>query len=220
MGRVLALVLMVLLVMGNGPAHAATDWRDAAVTVALSTVSMQNVVTGEDGIQRYETVCTAFSIDEARGLFLTAFHCLGEVQNYRLDWQMAWVVYQNPSLDLAVLQTMGVKRTALKPRTAPIAAGLPIAMFGHAFGFEVPTLRPAWVSHPYMLIVPIKAQFPTLDGRFMVVSIPPIGGMSGGPIVDTEGRVVAITQMGNIYMGLGQPIEVILEATGPFWAGR
>jgi hypothetical protein len=35
--------------------------------------------------------------------------------------------------------------------------------------------------------------------------------------VDTDGNVMGIVQMGNQVTGLGQPIDVILRATAPFW---
>lgn len=218
MGRLIALVLMVGLVMGAGPSHAADEWVEAAAIAARSTTSVQEMVTDEAGIQSVQTVCTAWSIDEQRGMLVTAFHCIGD--GMRVNWQIAWVVYANPTLDLAVLQSPGVRLPALKPRTRPILAGLSIAGFGHAYGWEVPLFRAGHVSHPYMLVPPVKDAYPTLDGRFLVTDFAPIGGMSGGPMLDVEGKVVSITQMGNGVQGLGQPIDVILRATAGFWEGQ
>ena len=220
MGRVIALVVMVALMMGTGPtAHAANEWVRAASQVAVSTASVQNLVTDEAGVESLQTVCTAFSIDEQRGMFMTANHCIDSKQ-IRVNWSIAWVVKADVALDLAVLQSPGVRLPALKPYTGIILAGMDIAAFGHAYGWELPLFRAGHVSHPYMLVPEVKAQFPHLDGRFMVTDFALIGGMSGGPIVTPDGFIISINQMGNGVQGLGQPIDVILKATAGFWEAR
>ena len=220
MGRVVALVLMVALVMGSGPsAHAANEWVSAARVVAVSTASVQNLETTEDGVEHVETVCTAFSIDESRGMFLTANHCT-DTKQLRINWNIAWVVKQDVALDLAVIQSPGVRLPALRPYLGVILAGMDVAGFGHAYGWELPVIRAGHVSHPYLLVPEVKAAYPYLDGQFMVVDFALIGGMSGGPIVTPDGLVISLNQMGNGVQGLGQPIEVILRATAGFWAGQ
>jgi hypothetical protein len=207
MGRVFRLVAVVLMLLAV-PAGAVNEWVSVGNMLVRSTASVQQYVTHDDGTQSWQTVCTAFSIDEHRQLFMTAAHCLDNP--IKVDWQNAWTVYENGALDLAVLQSPGVKRPALKPRTAPIPFGLDVASFGHAYGYETPQLRAGIVAHPEALI-------PELKQTFLVFLPAPIGGMSGGPIVDSEGKVVAITQRGNGFNGLGKPVQVLISATGPFW---
>jgi S1-C subfamily serine protease len=180
---------------------------------------VQNVVTDDAGIESLQTVCTASSIDEQRGMFLTANHCVNSKQ-VRVNWQIAWVVKADVKLDLAVLQSPGVRLPALKPYTGIILAGMDIASFGHAYGWELPLFRGGHVSHPYMLVPEVTAAYPYLDGRFLVMDYALIGGMSGGPVVNPDGLLVSINQMGNGVQGLGQPIDVILGATAGFWAGQ
>ena len=164
----------------------------------------------EDGV--WGTVCTAFSIDQQRGLFLTAAHCLAE--NMTLDGQIAWVVYRNEKLDLAVLESRGAYRPALKPCAENAKVGDMVVAVGHAYGLPVLSARIGHVAIAY-------AEIPFAQGGtnfFMVTDFALIGGMSGGPMLGETGCVIAINQQGNAMTGLGAPIEVITAATRQFWA--
>lgn len=214
MGRMLALLLAVVM-MVSIPTHTAQlEWTDVARRLAVSTVSVQGNVSETETLDM-QTICTGFSIDEQRSLFLTAQHCKTNVM--RVDWQIATLVYEDIALDLMVLQSPGVKRPALRPRTGAVQAGLSIGMFGYAYGFESPVLRVGIVSNPEMLVPSVPAE---RNKTFMVVMPAPIGGMSGGPIVDGEGAVVGIVQMGNYWDGLSKPVQMVLKATSGFWEGR
>jgi S1-C subfamily serine protease len=182
----------------------------------LPVASIQQLVQVGPDAFRWQTVCTAFSIDEKRGLFMTAAHCLPEVTGQlTLDGHVAWVVYQNADLDLAVLESRGAVRPAMVPCVANAALGDEVIAIGHAYGFPVAQARRGHVAAPYMEL-PI-AQGSAESKWFMVVDFALIGGMSGGPMISLDGCVVAINQQGNDAIGLGKPIEVIMAATRQFW---
>ena len=202
---------VIAVMLGLEFSHAQSMWASVAEKVLPSIVSVQLESTDEHtGEKSYGTACSGFAIDAQRQLFMTAAHCRGEGR-VGVNHEIAWVVYENATLDLMVLQSVGVSVPALTPRTEPITTGLAVAGVGHAYGFELPQMRTSVVSHPYMMIPPLKRFFLVFDQA-------PIGGQSGGPIVDASGNVVGIIQMGNAYTGLAQPIEVILKASSAFWA--
>ncbi len=206
-------VVLLTLTLTLSANITASSWIAAVDKVLPSVVSIQ-VESADDqtGEKSYSTACSGFTIDEQRQLFMTAAHCRG-IGRLGVNHEIAWVVYENYELDLMVLQSVGVRLRALQPRTDPIVAGMDVASIGHAYGFELPQARTSIVSHPYMLIPPLKRSF-------MVTSQPPIGGQSGGPFIDQQGFVVGIVQMGNAYTGLGKPIDVILKATAAYWQMR
>jgi len=166
MRRVFLLVFTTLVLACATPTRA--DWPSALQQTLRSIASVQHVITGEDGMQSRQTVCTAFSIDKNRQLLLTAAHCLADALT--VDGQIAWVVYVNPELDVAILQAPGVRREAIAPRVAPVYVGLEIVAVGHAYSYEVPMVKAGLVSNPYMLI-------PELKLSFLIVTTGFVGGM-------------------------------------------
>lgn len=204
-----ALALAVMLV---SPATAAAP--------SLSPIaSIQHYVQVDaQGTKDWRTVCTAFSIDEKRGLFMTAAHCLPEPgASLTLDSQIAWVVYQNDALDIAVLESRGAVRPQLVPCAQNAGVGDVVVSIGHAYGLPTPMARVGHVAIAYAEI-PFAAGG---SGHFMVIDTALIGGMSGGPMLSIEGEapcVVALNQQANAVTGLGKPIEVIMANTRQFWA--
>lgn len=66
----------------------------------------------------------------------------------------------------------------------------------------------------------VDATVEYLSGKWTVFDQPGIGGMSGGAIVDTDGKVVSVTQMSDrSQVGLGRGIGEIYAATKAFWKG-
>jgi S1-C subfamily serine protease len=180
------------------PALATTGWTAVAARVAAASARVEHAG---------RTVCSAFSIDEQRGLFMTAYHCLGEALT--LDGHIAWTVYAHRDLDLAVLETRGVRKPALVPGPAAVV-GQPIAAFGWGYGLNEPLFRTGVVSAVGLVI-------PELSGAWLTTDFSLVGGQSGGAMVDAEGRVISINLMGSSAVGLGRSITDILAATAPFW---
>ena len=78
--------------------------------------------------------------------------------------------------------------------------------------------RTAYVAAAKMVLFKMPGTFVVYDTTF-------IGGMSGGPIVDTNGRVVGMVQFdimsrGLVIAGGGRSMVDIYEATKDFWSKR
>ncbi len=166
-------------------------------------------MTNEDGV---EGKCSAFSIDERRNLFLTAGHCIGT--DLKLDGFQAAVVYTSKAHDLAVLVCFGVNMRALTPSTQTMQRGTPVATFGYGYGWIKIMLRSGEVAIPDIQINELGGE------RFLIANFTLVGGMSGGPMVDTDGRVVSINQLGDGFVGLGRTLDVIMAVTAPYWQHR
>ena len=206
--RSLIVALVATLVIST---HAfALSWGAVAERVQKSLAYLTMIVETEPGVFIPGT-CTAFSINEARHIYLTAAHCTGI--DMKLDGNPVGMLYRNDTNDLMVLQTVAPGKPALKPRTKDIKQGLSVASFGFGWGWDQPMIRTGIVS-----IADISPK--DFGNRpHTLFDFPFIGGMSGGPIVDSDGHVVSIVQQSNTreVAGMGQTLTVMLEATRMYW---
>lgn len=149
-------------------------------------------------------ICSALSINEDKGYFLTADHCI-LTGNLRLDDQIAWLVYENANLDLAVIESPGAAAPAFKPSTLPQYNGMAVQAIGYANAWSI-------LQHTHGYISSITPDILFFD--FFLVH-----GMSGGPILDTNGDVIAISQRINdqCNCSFSTSTEDIVKATGKFW---
>ena len=134
--------------------------------------------------------CTAFSINGREGYYLTAYHCVEyAVSDLRLAKDdPVGVVKVDKDADLALL-TSPIKRLGLKWRPTLAPRGTRVWAAGYAFGQADFYTTSAVVAHTWdspFLVTPPGYVF---YGNF-------IGGMSGGPIVDEDLKVVSIVQHG------------------------
>ena len=209
--RLPALVLSFLLLVT--PAFS-FDWGPVVTRVEKSVVQISHITAEEhlsiaSGMQ---AACTGFSINRAKGYFLTASHCKGE--EMRINRSTAWMLYESVAEDLMVLSAAVVRKPALRPSTQHMTRGMEVFSLGYAYGLDEPLFRFGHVSHPGM-----KLDYGMAYGKgtFFIIDITSIGGMSGGPVLDAEGKVVSIIQLGDGMSGLGRPIGVILAHTGQYW---
>lgn len=207
MKRVLvAVVLMaVLALQGIRPVDAA-DWSRVAARLQSSTVAIACA-------NHAQNTCTAFSINRDQGLYMTAAHCVpasysaDEVDEPRIDGQPFTIVFLSTELDLAIVQA-AVKRPALEPRATPLLVGSEVVSYGYGYGSPAPILRTGVISG-FMADASTGAEWQMLDNAL-------VGGMSGGPIVDREGKVVGVNSKSDGLSGLSLSIGQILRAT-QFW---
>ncbi len=184
-------------------------WEEAQTIVERSTARVDSQNT--DGAWG---VCTAFSINEDEHYFLTAYHCLADV--VYVDRQIAWVVYSDEARDLAVLESPGAAKPALRAGDKP-RAGMSAAAYGFGAGFQIAQFRVgkiAAIGQPLSEVTEEQTNQSVFmfDQGFM-------HGMSGGPVVDIYARVLGIVQLGDraAAIGFGRQIEDILAATSKFW---
>jgi S1-C subfamily serine protease len=134
--------------------------------------------------------CTAFSVDQARGRFITAGHCatgavtLGGITFAEID--------RDADADLVLLQTNRGSLPALKLGSAPRTGDATIAV-----GYPLKSPRPMVLPSMY------QGQFDAWDDGhdFAIFSGNSMPGMSGGPIVNLRGDVVSVV------LGGGNPSQ-------------
>ena len=205
MRSLLAIVLALLLIV---PVPAgAFNWSGVAAKLKASSFSLKTW----DG----KEYCSGWVIDNRRDFGITADHCVhggwAETGIF-VDGIEALKVDGNEELDYAVLWIPGINRPELKPQHNPLRVGWEIAAFGSA-------REAGMYDHLRVgIISAVNARVDDLEGRWTVFDQPGIGGMSGGPIVDTKGRVVSMTQRSDRRMiGIGKSIGEIWRASRAFW---
>ena len=138
-------------------------------------------------ITRQHPVCTAFSVNESKGYWMTAAHCLAVGEDGQLDGQALEVLAADPEIDLAVLT--GPRRPAFQLATTAPEIGDDVVVIGYAFGSRSPLVLFGRMSNPAANVY----EGVTLS----VVDLTSGGGASGGPTIDASGRVFCVHQLGN-----------------------
>src|SRR3990167_4712287 len=201
------------LLLVAAPAFA-MDWSAAAAKMMASSVEIKD--------KSGQTYCTGFVIDNERDFVLTADHCMHEANGADsaavVEGKNAWEIQGDGLFDYAVLNIPGIDKPALRPPTKPLKTGNQVGSFGFGAGINPGMFRTAYVAAAKMVLFKMPGTFVVYDTTF-------IGGMSGGPIVDTNGRVVGMVQFdimsrGLVIAGGGRSMVDIYEATKDFWSKR
>lgn len=207
-----ALVLFVLpAVTGCVPKTAAP----ASVMPAPLIVQMTQAV-GPVGSAEAGAFCTAVSINQARRYWLTAAHCVSDLQMaYTVRDAPAVVVMRDVLQDLAVLVVpdLDVPGRPLS-RTAP-AAGQWVAVAGYQglTGMQAPVLTFGWIAHPTLVLFPDAPE--PWNKPFMLIQAAGAPGSSGSPVLNSAGELVSIVQA-SWTRGWGQ---MIMTASAESLAG-
>jgi S1-C subfamily serine protease len=213
MKAIVALTLAFLLLPVSACAQ---SWADVVgrVDPSLARIEFTAVVpTWFGGTQEVKASCTAFSINEQYGYFMTAAHCLnnGTTETLTLDGFPARLLYREVMLDLAVIAA-DLHKPAMVPSAAVLRKGDEIATLGYGYGLHDSLFRAGHVANPLVDL----AQF-ELPNLWLAFDNGYIGGMSGGPVFDRDGYVVGLVQLSDEYSGFGITIATILEETSAFW---
>lgn len=187
----------------------AHDWGGTIALVQPSVVKLSHT---NEQYPDHVSACSGFVIShiDNSSVVMTAHHCLGP--DMKVNGYGASTMLDHEGLDVGILRVPGFLRPTIKPNRGRIRAGHLVAAVGYGFSLAEPLSVMGHVSHPSL-------PFPNEPGQWFVFDEPFIGGMSGGPIVDYNGRVVSvIAQTDPINdLGYGRPINDLWELTRPFW---
>lgn len=208
MKRLLAAAAIALACSIHPSASPAT-WAQVSNQTEKSIVRLTMTIS-EDG-QEFDSVCTGEVIDNQRDFVLTADHCIGT--SMKADGLDASPLWENKDADLAVLQVPGIDKPEIVPSFGKLAKGDEVATVGYGYGQEQPIFRHGFVANP-----DAPLPYPGFgSGKYVSLDTTYIGGMSGGPVVNQDGRMVGIVQLGDQTTGWGRGISYILKLTRTFW---
>jgi len=163
--------------------------------------------------------CTAFSINDAKDYFLTAAHCVDGVDYIAVSTWNAYVIYVNPDADLAVLVVPDSGDVPALHLATEVAQGQELFNYGYGQGFSEPMFRAGYCS--IVDIAPFEKPMPQLhvgsDEHFTVTDFAIVPGQSGGPIVNADGNIVTINQLGDGTIGLGRVLSELYKYVGKYW---
>lgn len=144
-------------------------------------LSLQPVqLTDDDG--NLVNRCTSFSINQKKGFWVTAAHCVYEGESS--SGVPIHYLLVDEKADLAVY--FGVHAPALKLDTVPPEIGDSIFLMGYPYGSLDPVVFFGRVASP-------EAQL-TKTAKAQVLNILGVEGQSGAPILNKRGRVIGVTQ--------------------------
>ena len=155
-----------------------------------SVIRVTGVVKNDDDMA--PVTCTGFQIAPNR--MLTAAHCIGNL-SMEGDGKVAHVLKADTNLDLALVK-LDLKRPSLVLRDRPVARFEELSGIGYAWGWNKLTVlkqRAIILNHSVGQGAPVGT---IVQGGY-------ISGMSGGPVVDAQGRVVGIIQRSHEGTGYG-----------------
>ncbi len=161
------------------------------VVFAVSVAGIQVPAASIQPIQRVNddgvnvNVCTAFSINKAKGLWISANHCYDETDTFA-GAPIKVVAYHEP-LDLMVFE--GPKVTAIKLATKAPEVGDEVYLAGYPHGsLDVLSFfgRVAGLRTRMFFAQP--------EYRAQVIDIVALGGDSGSPLMTLDGKVIGVIQ--------------------------
>ena len=205
MKRILASLLALFLFAAPSFAH---SYPELARLMQASSVQLQD----KDGAG----FCSGWTIDRARDYVITAEHCVssewGTEGGIQVDGSVVAVVFADAESDVAVLQVPGLDRPEIKPElNKKLEVGHDAAAFGYAYGFPKALFRVGKVSAIDYVIPEL------LPSKWVVLDVTTIGGMSGGPVVNSSGKAISMVQMGNHDIAIGRSIKELWAKTRGFW---
>jgi S1-C subfamily serine protease len=165
------------------------------------------------------TFCTAWSINEAEGLWATAAHCAAfavteEAGEVTILGELAHVVYIGyPSVDIAVMQA-DIHVKAIKLSTKAPEVGDYVEIVGYAYGITRMTTKGTLAARRIPIIHPSTGYYITSDILNVVVA----GGNSGSPVLNRGGEAIGVLWGGftESAHSLGVSYEGTLRALLPF----
>jgi S1-C subfamily serine protease len=208
MKRALVALVAGLYAFCGVPLHARTDWAALVKTLEKSVVTIERDDKG--------TSCTGFIInskakdknDDDIDYVLTAAHC--EAAKLWADQSVATVIAKNKEKDLIVLSIEDSDRPALKLAKDNPTVGQEAASFGYGYGLERPLFRLTHISAETYI------PYDGIGGPLFMTDATFVGGQSGGPVINADGEVVMMVQLGTNSVGMGVGSETIRQKVGKY----
>lgn len=177
--KVIAAILLSLSLVI--PAHAADSVSDIFTKVLRSLVTVS--YEASDDKTHY---CTGVVVDAPKGWALTAVHCVELGKDIYVDEALSSIIKVNENFALVSVPKMD------KP---------PLAL-----GKSVPVMGSSVISSGYAYSIPgmtvLSRVIANRQGEDFGLDGPLIPGMSGGPVVDQEGKLIGINQASTEALGL------------------
>lgn len=207
MKKIIASVVLALALVI--PISASSVWTVVADKFSPSVVFLEAV----DGQGNPTGYCSGFIINVEKKYVLTAAHC--DAEKILVNGTPTYRMFKDARKDLMVLRASAVDGTG--PAIA-LAANNPkvgdeVAAIGFGFALEKVMVR---ISHISITNLDIEG----LSGPFIMVDAGFMPGQSGGPVLDSEGKLVAIVQRGSDGLGIGVGAEVIKDRVGKYFESR
>lgn len=210
MRRLIAALALTIFVLFPHNSYA-RDWSKAVAKVTASTIQVTIIHEDEDSGEAVRGYCSAFSID-GDGTFMTAAHCTeGSEAGPSAGVYSSTVEFVDPDRDIAVIHfdAKAMRRPALSPHDGSVLAGSEYGALGFAYGLPSPLFKAGNIANSDIMIENGIAQ--------TFIDEDAVGGMSGGPTFDKDGKIVAVITEGNGHFGKASSLVEILKVTSAYW---
>lgn len=190
---IISLALLTLLVIPFATAAAPVDVYNKVSHSIVQVTGQSDGVATKDFGQPNDYACTGFVVRPK--LILTAAHCAGD--NMKVDGIDATIIKGDKYYDLMVLSA-DAGATPLEFKTDDLMDGEQELALGYAYGW--PRLAQVRLTVIYSDFAPVLVRPASVWYQGM-----PLPGMSGGPVIDQQGKVVSMVQEGGdgISRGVG-----------------
>ena len=139
----------------------------------------------------YLNVCTVSQINKKEQYWITAAHCVVDIgeEGRFVDGLKVGLVDVQKEMDLAVIRVPGlIAKEELRLTGTPASWNTPIIIVGHPFGYPDPFVTRGYVANPLATL--------SSGYRFMIFDVAGAPGNSGSPVLNRDGELVSILQIG------------------------